>query len=84
MAREITNINNFNLQEDLPNDFLKAVQFFTLLDLVLMEQKLKVLLHHLKTVPLYQALFYLQAHQLILKYFAAERHIYNKHNRQFF
>ena len=34
MAREITNINNFNLQEDLPNDFLKAVQFFTLLDLV--------------------------------------------------
>ncbi len=34
MAREITNINNLNLQEDLPNDFLKAIQFFTLLDLV--------------------------------------------------
>ena len=34
MGSEITNINNFNLQEDLPNNFLKAVQFFTLLDLV--------------------------------------------------
>ena len=33
MAREISGIN-FKLQEDLPNNFIKAVQFFTFLDLV--------------------------------------------------
>ena len=33
MAREISNVN-FQLQEDLPNNFVKAVQFFTFLDLV--------------------------------------------------
>ncbi len=33
MAREISNLN-FQLQEDLPDNFIKAVQFFTFLDLV--------------------------------------------------
>ena len=33
MAREISNLN-FQLSEDLPDNFIKAVQFFTFLDLV--------------------------------------------------